>query len=778
MVKLLTIGLLVALAVAARASQLGLPSPTIPDCLGVNIHFVGSETNQVNQIADGGFRFIRMDYIWSNVEKQKGVYDFKPYDELLAALKSRNIRPLFILCYGNPLYDEGNGPCTDAGRNAFASFAKAAAAHFKGEGVLWEIWNEPNGANFWRPTPKVEDYVKLARATYAALKEGDPDCTVLAPALAGWDFGYIEAAFKLGLLECTDVISVHPYGSSKPEDAADYYATVRELAATYGPKDKRFPVVSGEWGYSATGGTTVERQGEFLARQFLSNLMNDVRLSIWYDWHDDGPDPNEGEHHFGTVYHQDFSPKPAYLAAKTLTTELAGYSYATRMSLEPGPDYLLLFKKDDDYRLAAWTTGASHRVRIPVDVPKLDVVTLTGERSQIEAKNGIIEIELTGAVKYVEPLAKSRRWAIEAGWKVSARTVFEVDNERPALQAEVRSSNPTETVISVQGKGLKCDWLQTSNAGPSGSSQRMLTSYVDSDEQHAYVTVTLAPPELASPLVRVVELDTSAAPRVDVLPPTNRELVIAVRKPPSAKDKAFSGKLILGNSEGVRLIEESKTVEIRPGEDEAVLRFPVTQQPAPLHSFACKLVDSKGSDVVRVSARRYALVETFADGKVGDEIRKYAVELDGDAKVRAEAKLTYARAPGKAPSGICAKLDYDFDTGWRFVRISPQPAIKIPDRPRSAKLWIKGDGSYNYARLRFTDSGGQTFQPDYRKLGFSNWICATARMTGESAGHWGGKNDGLIHYPISWDTLFLLDSAGGRQTKGTVYLGPVMLCYD
>lgn len=45
--------------------------------------------------------------------------------------------------------------------------------------------------------------------------------------------------------------------------------------------------------------------------------MNDVPLSIWYDWHDDGQDPKEKEHNFGTVT-WDYQPKPAYLAAQTL----------------------------------------------------------------------------------------------------------------------------------------------------------------------------------------------------------------------------------------------------------------------------------------------------------------------------------------------------------------------------------------------------------------------------------------------------------------------------
>ncbi len=55
-----------------------------------------------------------------------------------------NIRIVFILDYGNDLYGGGNAHHFDAGRAAFARFAAAAARHYRGKGIIWEIWNEPN----------------------------------------------------------------------------------------------------------------------------------------------------------------------------------------------------------------------------------------------------------------------------------------------------------------------------------------------------------------------------------------------------------------------------------------------------------------------------------------------------------------------------------------------------------------------------------------------------------------------------------------------------------
>jgi len=401
----------VVLAVRACAAvEVGLPRPVVPDCLGVNIHFTGRQDKHVAKIAEGGFRFIRMDFAWSRIETKKGEYDFKPYEELVQSLSEHGIRPLFILDYGNDLYDQGS-PHTDEGRAAFARFAAAGVAHFKGKGIIWELWNEPNISIFWKPEPKAEDYAKLAEVVYPAVKKADPDALLIAPALAVYDFKYLEEAFKLGLLKHLDAVSVHPYGSAKPEDAYKYYETVRALMQKYGPKGKRIPIISGEWGYSAVRGLTVDHQAQFIAREFLVNLANGIALSIWYDWIDDGPDPEEKEHHYGTMY-RDLTEKPAYKAMQMLAAQLQGYRFAARLDSADN-DYLLLFTRGTRTCLAAWTTGDAHKIKLPVDVQKFTNAGLLGEKAELEARNGRLELELSGSVRYVKPVGISARWLFD-----------------------------------------------------------------------------------------------------------------------------------------------------------------------------------------------------------------------------------------------------------------------------------------------------------------------------------------------------------------------------
>lgn len=333
-------------------------------------------------------------------------------DRLLAAIEQHHIRALWILDYSNRNYDQGLSPSSDEGRRAFARWAVAAARHFRGHGILWEMYNEPN-IHFWKPKPNLEHYTKLALEVGRALREAEPGELYIGPATSEIDFKFLEPCFRAGLLEYWSAVSVHPYRQKSPETAAAEYARLRGMIDQYAPKGKKIPIISGEWGYSATWKNYSEvLQGKMLPRQWLTNLADDVPVSIWYDWHDDGLSPKDPEHHFGTVghaYHAGrdpvYDPKPAYLAAKTLTTALDGYQFKKRLAVGGGDDYVLLFAKGDEVRLAAWTTSASpHTVWVLASPGRFTVTTHTGESLSILSVSARgLAIPLTDSPQYFTP---------------------------------------------------------------------------------------------------------------------------------------------------------------------------------------------------------------------------------------------------------------------------------------------------------------------------------------------------------------------------------------
>jgi hypothetical protein len=409
------------LPLAGRGGE--IPEPVVPAGVGVNIHFVTGHEQDLDMIAGAGFKFVRMDFHWGAVEPRKGEYDWTGYEALLANLEKRGLRTIFILDYSHPLYEEAvisPHPITGAKQKttaspqhpasiaAFARWAAASAKHFQGRQVLWEIWNEPNG-NFWSPKPDAQQYTALALATCKAIREADPRAAIIGPASAGFPWEFLETFLKSGVLEYLDAVSVHPYRDphNPPETAAGDYQKLRTLIERYAPPAKKagIPILSGEWGYSTyQRGVSLETQAAFAARQQLSNLLNGVPLSIWYDWKNDGPDPNENEHNFGTVL-PDLKPKPAYVAIQTLTRELSGYRIARRVSLPGDKDYVVVCTNPaGGQKLAAWTLGDPHEVSLEISLKgdsRLTAVNGSGERFEPKVEAGRLFLELKAAPQYV-----------------------------------------------------------------------------------------------------------------------------------------------------------------------------------------------------------------------------------------------------------------------------------------------------------------------------------------------------------------------------------------
>ncbi len=278
------------------------------DDIGVNVEFYRGAHEQAAAIAAAGIGWVRIDLAWSAAETEPGRYDFRIWDRFLDSFEPYGIRVLFILDYGNDLYEDGFPPTTEVGRAAFASFAGASARHFRGR-AAWEIWNEPNLPQYWAGSPDPAAYVALARAAAAEIRRGDPQAWILGPSLGGdrFDLPYLEATFALGLLDVVDAVSVHPYGASHPEAATDFYDDVRLRIERYAP-GRTIPVVVSEWGYPVEG-LGAEGQADFLVRAIAVNRRAGIPLTIWYNWQE----PITPWHSFGLLDVRG-QLKPAYIA--------------------------------------------------------------------------------------------------------------------------------------------------------------------------------------------------------------------------------------------------------------------------------------------------------------------------------------------------------------------------------------------------------------------------------------------------------------------------------
>jgi hypothetical protein len=331
-----------------RFVQATLPGPEIPDGLGLNINYQalrGAPAAVLNLLCAAGFHTLWTDLNWQDVERIPGVYDFagSGYDTFVQDLHRRGERVILILDYSNPLYDHNLSPYDNAGRQAFANFAAAAARHYRGMGVVWELYNEPDNRGFWRPSPDANAYAALVNTAVPAMRAADPGAVILGPALHENNsiaLRYLIPLAQARALNQYDAISVHPYRLLPPESLIADYVGLRRFLAHY---DIQAPMVASEVGFSLTydvgttwgSGTlaslitparaspdthrnlTADEQAAALVRTYLVGLSEGVNLTVWYDWRDDCADPamTVPRCHVGVLDRQ-FQPKPPLLAAK------------------------------------------------------------------------------------------------------------------------------------------------------------------------------------------------------------------------------------------------------------------------------------------------------------------------------------------------------------------------------------------------------------------------------------------------------------------------------
>ena len=390
---------------------------------GVNIHFVTGHEQDLDRIAAAGFKLVRMDFEWQETEPSKGTYNWSGYDELTSNLVRRNLGAIYILDYSHSLYEEtveSIDPVTGKEQQdlaspqrpesiaAFARWAAAAARHFKGKNIIWEIWNEPN-ISFWKPKPDVSKYNALALASTRAIKAEVPEALVIGPASSEVPMPFLESFLSSGILEYLDAVSIHPYRNyaKSPETASADYKELRKLIDRYAPAGKKdIPIISSEWGYSSfTKGISAETQAGYIVRMQLSNLLNGIPVSIWYDWKNDGNNLAEREENFGTVT-IDLKPKQAYTAIQVMSHELDGFTFSGRISLENENDYLLTFQnKAGDYTICAWTVDPEHPVTMNKDIPNMSHAAARdgyGQSFNMKTEMGKLVLDLKPLPQYIK----------------------------------------------------------------------------------------------------------------------------------------------------------------------------------------------------------------------------------------------------------------------------------------------------------------------------------------------------------------------------------------
>jgi hypothetical protein len=153
-------------------------------------------------------------------------------DQIATALATAGLRWLPVLDYSAPWAQSIAGQDHSPPRSAadYAAYAEAFAARYGSQGTFWklhpqlpqlpvdtfEIWNEPDNAEFWTPQPDAAAYAGLYAAARAAIQTVDPPGRVIIGGLTKLStFLPAMVAALPSLRGHLDGVGVHPYGTPR-----------------------------------------------------------------------------------------------------------------------------------------------------------------------------------------------------------------------------------------------------------------------------------------------------------------------------------------------------------------------------------------------------------------------------------------------------------------------------------------------------------------------------------------------------------------------------------
>jgi hypothetical protein len=326
-----------------------------------------------------GITLLRSGVMWDAIETAPGVRSWALQDRFVDTARRYGIEPLVIVAYGvpwlaDPVVPDPSPAAVDAFIAAYADFAGATAARYRGRVRYYELWNEPSLDMFWawgRPA-----FARLVVEASARIRAADPAAKLMinvhaldhliVPSLSNASQGTFivqvlditvqrRDGASVQVVDALDIIAGHAYPDRTadiPEDLLGY-----EMATFYTRLDeylrwKYGPVrgAKGYWHTESGWATSVwqrrvseAKQAALLTRAAL-NLMSSglVTAFVQYDVRDDGlstpqqPDvdhdyeSNLGLLRFAPDAAGELVPKAAYTAQRVLVDTLAGATFAER----------------------------------------------------------------------------------------------------------------------------------------------------------------------------------------------------------------------------------------------------------------------------------------------------------------------------------------------------------------------------------------------------------------------------------------------------------------
>lgn len=225
----------------------------LPFDYGIQADPRGNKAANIGHIQAIGFRWVKFQMPWKDVEPNPGDFQWGMWDDIIGAYSSAGIKILLSIPkapnWARPGDDDKSVEGPPADPNNYARFVGEVAQRYKGRVQAIEVWNEQN---LWYEAGgqgriNAGAYMALLRASYQAIKTADPGMIVVSGAmtpagsvgaLAVDDVEYLQQMYANGLKDSSDAIGSHPSGYNCPANG-DWTSVADPTASFRGPFENR-----------------------------------------------------------------------------------------------------------------------------------------------------------------------------------------------------------------------------------------------------------------------------------------------------------------------------------------------------------------------------------------------------------------------------------------------------------------------------------------------------------------------------------------------------------
>jgi hypothetical protein len=278
---------------------------------------------------------------WLGVEYSPGHYNFAPYDRLITDLARHHMQFLAGILETppwlstNPKLAAQGYMYPPANPNDLAAFAALCVQRYGPRGTLWrmnpsvpyypvrawQIWNEPDLAEYWQPAPDPVAYAHVLRAAYKAIKRVDRRATVVTGGMpftsVASQTSFLVRLYRGGARGAFDALALHPY-SSTAIGAIQRLLAGRKVMNRFGDRRKQLWATEWAWAggppspYTVNAGAQSRIVSSFL--KLVQRYRARLRISelMYYGWRDIvGSPPNWWGYNLA-LFTKGLSAKPAF----------------------------------------------------------------------------------------------------------------------------------------------------------------------------------------------------------------------------------------------------------------------------------------------------------------------------------------------------------------------------------------------------------------------------------------------------------------------------------